>query len=302
MHTIQRTLLALAVTAALPAWGHDMDMPGMQMPGMDMPSASAPAPAAAPASAMAPAHDTPADAPAGHPPGMDMPGMEMSGKAAAAPAPAAAAQGMDMHGMDMSGKPAAAQTGPRSASADSGGYTLTTGPYIPAGVRPEQLLHRPSFGSVLIDRLERAWGGDSGNWTAYDVQAWYGQDFNRLVLKAEGQVSRARLQESRTELLWGHAIAAYWDTQLGVRHDQGGGPDRNWLAFGVQGLAPYWFDIEATAYVGDQGRSVLRLNAGDEWLLTQRVVLQPRVEANLYGKDDPQRGIGIGQAPRAGVR
>ncbi|MBU6439307.1 MAG: copper resistance protein B [Betaproteobacteria bacterium] len=217
----------------------------------------------------------------------------------------AAAQAMDMPGMSMpaSTVPAPAQAAPGTANADSGGYTLSTGPYIPAGVKPPRLADQEKFGSVLVDRLERAYSHDSGNWTTYDVQAWYGHDFNRAVLKAEGQASQGRLQDARTELLWGHAIAAYWDSQLGVRHDNGGGPDRNWLAFGVQGLAPYWFRVEATGYLGDQGRSALRLSASYELLLTQRVVLQPQLELNAYGKDDPARGIGSGLSDAtAGLR
>ena len=88
-----------------------------------------------------------------------------------------------------------------------------------------------------------------------------------------------------------------------MRHDNGSGPDRNWLAFGVQGLAPYWFNVDATGYLGDQGRSALRLSASYELLLTQRVVLQPQLELNAYGKDDPARGIGSGLSDAtAGLR
>ncbi|MGC8159976.1 copper resistance protein B, partial [Salmonella enterica] len=40
-----------------------------------------------------------------------------------------------------------------------------------------------------------------------------------------------------------------------------------------------------------------------ELLLTQRWILQPRVEANLYGKEDPELGIGRGLSSAAyGVR
>jgi len=67
----------------------------------------------------------------------------------------------------------------------------------------------------------------------------------------------------------------------------------------VQGLAPYWFEVEATGYVGDQGRTALRLAAEYEVLLTQRWVLQPRIEANLYGKEDPDLGIGRGLSSAA---
>ena len=146
---------------------------------------------------------------------------------------------------------------------------------------------------LLIDQLEVAHGRD-GNGVALDAQAWYGNDLDKLWLKADGEYSGGRLQELRTEALWGHAIAAYWDTQLGVRHDFGTGPGRNWAAFGVQGLAPYWFDIQATAYVGPSGRTAARFEAEYELLLTQRLIFQPDLEVNLYGRDDPRRRIGSG--------
>lgn len=90
---------------------------------------------------------------------------------------------------------------------------------------------------------------------------------------------------------------------MGLRQNSGVGPDRSWLAFGVQGLAPYWFEVDATAYVGDGGRTALRLGAECELLVTQRLILQPRVEADLYGKGDPARDIGKGLSDlTAGVR
>jgi len=150
-----------------------------------------------------------------------------------------------------------------------------------------------ALGMLLIDRLEY-FSGRNSNGASLDAQAWYGNDENKLWLKAEGEQSEGRLQDLRTEALWDHPVATYWDIQLGVRHDFGVGPDRTWAAFGVQGLAPYWFDVEATTYVGQSGRTALRFEAEYELLLTQRLILQPRFEANLYGRDDPQRHIGAG--------
>ena len=89
-------------------------------------------------------------------------------------------------------------------------------------------------------------------------------------------------------------MAVYWDTQLGVRYDSGEGPGRSWLAFGIQGLAPYWFEVDAAAYVGEEGRSALRLEAEYELLLTQKLILQPKIEMNFYGKSDVERGLGSG--------
>ncbi|HWG69274.1 MAG TPA: copper resistance protein B [Steroidobacteraceae bacterium] len=149
------------------------------------------------------------------------------------------------------------------------------------------------LGMLQFDRLEY-FNGRAASGVSLDAQAWYGTDENRLWLKAEGEHSGERLQDLRTEVLWDRPVAAYWDTQLGVRHDFGVGPDRTWAAFGVQGLAPYWFDVAATAYVGQSSRTALRFEAQYELPLTQRLILQPRIEANLYGRDDPQRDIGAG--------
>ncbi len=200
-------------------------------------------------------------------------------------------QGMDQGGMNMQG--GSAPPDARDPHAYSDGYTLDSGPYALSGPRELRMGDEHNFGALLVDRLERGYTRD-GNSTAYDAQAWFGQDYNRLVVKAEGDVAQGKLQEARTELLWGHAIATFWDTQLGMRYDSGVSPDRGWLAFGVQGIAPYWFEVDAAAYVGDQGRTALRLGVEYELLLTQKLILQPRIELNVYGKSDEVRGIGSG--------
>lgn len=217
---------------------------------------------------------------------------------AAAPAPAPPtnptppAGAMD-HG-DMNTQGGSAPPDARDPNAYSSGYTLESGPYALPGPRLLRLSDEHVFGTVLVDRLEWAHSsdGDAGD---YDATAWFGNSYNRLVIKAEGEVARSELVHARTELLWGHAIAPYWDTQLGVRNDSGDGlSSRNWLAFGVQGLAPYWFELDVTGYVGNDGRTALRLSSEYELLLTQQLILQPRAEANLYGKSDATNGIGSG--------
>ncbi len=150
-----------------------------------------------------------------------------------------------------------------------------------------------SIGFLLVDNLEAARTKDN-TFVGYDLQAWYGRAYERAVLKAEGEFDNGRFEDARTELLWSHAVAVYWDTQLGVRHDGGQGPSRSWLALGVQGLAPYWFNLDATVYLGDAGRSALRLDMEYELLLTQKLILQPEVETNFYAKSDAERGLGSG--------
>lgn len=148
-------------------------------------------------------------------------------------------------------------------------------------------------GRILIDQLEQ-YNGRRTRGQALDAQAWYGTDLNKLWIKVDGERSEGRLGNTRTEALWDRVIATYWSLQAGARHDFGDGPGRNWAAIGVQGLAPYWFDVEATAYVGEGGRTALRLEGEYDLLLTQRLVLQPNVKLDIYGKNDPRREIGAG--------
>ena len=150
-----------------------------------------------------------------------------------------------------------------------------------------------AIGMLLLDQLE-AVDSRNGNGQAFELSGWYGRDENKLWLRSEGDISHGRLEAGDVEAFWNHAIATYWSTQLGVRHDLGSGPSRDWLAFGVEGLAPYWFKLEATGYVGASGRTAARLRANYEVLFTQRLILEPELEFNLYGKDDPGRRIGSG--------
>jgi len=209
-------------------------------------------------------------------------------------------QGMDhskMDGMDPSKKPAM----------DMGSMNMQGGSAPPDARDPDYSdgvdagamsgmggMHGHSLlGSVIVDRLEQ-FHGDDANGQAIDAQAWYGSDLNKLWFKLDGERSDGRLGATRSELLWNRAFATYWGWQAGARHDFGEGPGRNWAAFGLQGLAPYWFDVQATAYIGEAGRTALRVEAEYELLLTQRLILQPDVEVNVYGKNDAARGIGSG--------
>jgi len=191
--------------------------------------------------------------------------------------------GMSMDGMQGGSAPPDA----RDPHAHADGYDF--GP-IP---RP-RMADEAMMAGVMINRLERVQTRDNTYFNAYELQGHIGKDYERLVLKAEGEIDGGKIHEARTELLWSHATSAYWDAQLGVRNDSGDAPGRNWLALGMQGLAPYWFEVDVTAYIGDRGRTALRLSAEYELLFTQKLILQPRIEANFYGVEDAEREIGAG--------
>lgn len=149
-----------------------------------------------------------------------------------------------------------------------------------------------TFGMALFDQLE--WRDtDAGNALAWNGRAWYGGDYNKAVLKSEGERLDGEI-EGTAELLWDRVISRWWSVQAGVAHDFGEGPSRNWATVGLQGLAPYWFEVEAALYVGEQGRTAARFAAEYEMFLTQRWVLQPKVELNLYGQRDRENDLGAG--------
>ena len=146
---------------------------------------------------------------------------------------------------------------------------------------------------VLLDQLE---GVDTptGAGLSWDAMAWVGGDRNRVWFRTEGEAEDGRLGSGEAHLLYGRAVARWWDVVAGVRQEVRPGPSRSWLAVGLQGLAPYWFEIEATAYVGEGGRTAARLEAEYDLLITNRLMLQPLVEVNLHGRSDPVRGIEAG--------
>ena len=145
---------------------------------------------------------------------------------------------------------------------------------------------------VLFDQLEfQAGDGTGGNW---DSRGWIGRDVNRFWFRTEGEVETATSRRPRPTRSTAAPFTAWWDLVAGVRQDFRPGPARTWAAIGIQGLAPYWFEVEATAYIGESGRTHFRIETEYELLLTNRLVLQPLVELEIYGKSDPERRIGAG--------
>jgi copper resistance protein B len=148
--------------------------------------------------------------------------------------------------------------------------------------------------AILFNQLEAqlADGDDSLYWNG---QAWYGGDINKVWFKTEGSASLngAGVDDAEVQALYSRAVAPYWDVQAGLRYDL----EPDGLAHGVvavQGLAPYWFEVDASAFLSEKGDLTARLEAEYELRLTQRLILQPRVEANIAAQAIAERQIGAG--------
>ena len=115
--------------------------------------------------------------------------------------------------------------------------------------------------------------------------------------------SDGRVGSAFADILFSRRVARWWEMVGGIRQDARPGPARTWAAIGIQGLAPYWFDVEATAYVGGSGRTLFRLEAEYTMRITNQLILQPAFEADVFGMSDPERGIGAGlSATETGLR
>lgn len=156
----------------------------------------------------------------------------------------------------------------------------------------------------VLDQAEGRFNGRNlqGRW---EGQAWAGTDYDKIWLKSEGVLSRrGKLEDGQNEFLYDRPISSYFDLQAGVRVDANSSTaSRTWAAFGIQGLSLYFFDLEATAFVSDRGAFAARLAASYDLLITNRLILQPQIEFNLYSKADPSLLYGSGlSSMETGIR
>ncbi|HUY19372.1 MAG TPA: copper resistance protein B [Candidatus Binataceae bacterium] len=150
------------------------------------------------------------------------------------------------------------------------------------------------YAHLLFDQLEGRTNGPDTE-LRWDGEGWLGTDFNRLWIKSEGfYTDRNKVEDGDHELLYDRPITTYFDAQGGLRYDLDSGPQRFWGAFGIEGLAPEFFNFQATAYARDAGHFAARVMGSYDWRLTQLLVAQPECELNFYSKKDPARAIGSG--------
>jgi copper resistance protein B len=231
-------------------------------------------------------------------PAQPMKDMDMGAAPSPAPAPAPPMKDMDMSKPSVAGPPMGdmgtgsmqggkAPPDARDPDAYAEGYKYSDMPGM------EQADHI-KIAKLLVDELEFLTGneGNGVNWTAGGN---YGGDQDKLWLRTQGQKIPGEILDPTTgaEALWWHASSPFWGTQFGLRQDIGPRA-HTYVAFGTQGLAPRWFELQATGYVGDDGRLSARFKASYDMRFTNRLILVPSVEANLYSKTDVARGTGAG--------
>ncbi len=151
---------------------------------------------------------------------------------------------------------------------------------------------RRIFVHGLLEEFEGRLGAD--NSFRWEGEGWVGGDFNRLWFKSEGKVTNGKVEDGQQELYYSRPISTYFDVQAGGRYDLDSARGRGWAALGVEGFVPFYVTVAAHVYASDDGRYAAKLEAMDEIHFTQRVILEPQAELDLYTRDDPARRIGAG--------
>ena len=150
---------------------------------------------------------------------------------------------------------------------------------------------------VLFDQLEYQNGADAIHW---DIVSWVGGDYNRLWIESEGdhRTDEDGGEVDNLDILYGRLIAPFWDLQAGLGYQRlyGPGPDRDrfFAVVGIEGLAPYGFELNANIRASEDGDISADLEVEYDLLLTQRLVLQPRLETDLALREVKDFGVGQG--------
>lgn len=149
--------------------------------------------------------------------------------------------------------------------------------------------------SLLIVNILELQSRKGNNGYRWEGEGWYGGDLNRAVVKfkGEGELGGA-VENAEVQTLYARAIGPYFNLQAGVRYDVRSAPSRAYATFGVEGLAPYWFELGAAAFVSNKGDVHWRLEGYYDLNVTQRLILQPRAEIDGAAQDVPELGTGAG--------
>ncbi|MCA0373635.1 MAG: copper resistance protein B [Proteobacteria bacterium] len=143
-------------------------------------------------------------------------------------------------------------------------------------------------------RLETDFGQFKGeNIASWDLDGWYGNDYDKLWLKSEGEIAGSKTEQAEIWALYSRNIATFWDAQIGLRQDFKP-QSHSYLAAGFNGLAPYFFETQAHLFVRDDGAISARLRQENDLLITNRLIVQPYAEANFNGEADRTLGLGSG--------
>lgn len=151
----------------------------------------------------------------------------------------------------------------------------------------------PFLSKFIIDRFEIIDSDEDDKPILLEAEAWFGKDIDKLWIKAEVEREGSLTEEAEFQFLYSRAVSPYWDIQAGIRKDFKP-VEQEWAAFGIKGVAPYYFDVDAALFFGKGGKTAASFSGEYELMLSQKTALVPELEVNFFGQDDPEMGVGSG--------
>lgn len=134
---------------------------------------------------------------------------------------------------------------------------------------------------------------NDGGLVTWDGEGWYGGDTDKFVGRTKGEMQNGHVEASELWGLWSHNISDFWDVQAGVRQDIDPHPTTS-FALGVEGMLPQFLETHAHGFISTRGDVSARIEQSIDFAVTQRLILEPHAELNVYGSDVPELGIGSG--------
>ena len=148
---------------------------------------------------------------------------------------------------------------------------------------------------IRIGKLEKQFSSSNddsyGEWAGFIA---VGKALNTFWLTTKGGTQHGETDAAEVRLFYSRTIRPYLGVQLGLKRDLKPEPERDWLGFGLLGVMPYKIGVDVSFFVGESGRTAARLEIAYQYSFTPKLSLTPDLEANFYGEDDPERGIGSG--------
>jgi len=154
-------------------------------------------------------------------------------------------------------------------------------------------MHPIRFGGFFVDKLEyRTKNKD----LKFHIYSFYGGDYHKLWVDVEGErgLKNSEWLLERADLLFVKAISSSLDLRAGVGYAGSNEGGRSRLVLGVNGPAPYGFELDANLNLTNKGELYGKLGAGYELSLTQRLILQPSFEVLASTKNIEPLGVGSG--------
>lgn len=154
--------------------------------------------------------------------------------------------------------------------------------------------HRKEHGGQIYQstEIDSRWlsNSDGEGLLKTELESRIGTDENKLFLKLHADKAESAEADYAAQVMYSRMISDFWDAQAGVRYgyDQKHRTDKSRFdaAFGLHGLAPYFFETDAYLFVGQDNQVSFSLETERDILLTQKLITQPYLNMNVVFSDD----------------